>query len=171
MFAGTQSPRSLPPPPPHSLSWMSPLWIVKNPEALKWPALASGARDPNLRLEVHAYDPFTFCLQSPPTASSWGTPADIAALRAVYANISAWGAAHGRGVLMGEAGCQVAAPSRPDRLAWYATVAAAAREFLSDGIAVWDDYGTWKIYSRAQTHAWDEGVMTALGLPASADEK
>ena len=82
----------------------------------------------------------------------------------MYANMSAWSAAHGgRAVLMGEAGCQIGAPSRPDRLAWYATVAAAARSSLAGRISIWDDDGTWKIYNRDQ-RTWDEGVMSALGL-------
>ena len=101
------------------LSWMSPNWIASNPDALQWPPLASGAEDPNLRLEVHSYDPYHFCLESPPTESTWGTPADVAAVVSAYANMSAWSAAHAaRPVLMGEAGCQVGAPSRADRLKW-----------------------------------------------------
>ncbi len=128
----------------------------------------SGAADPNLRLEVHSYDPYRFCLQTPPTQSSWGTPADKAVVQEMYANMSQWSAAHGgRRVLMGEAGCQVAAPSRDDRLEWYATVAAAARSSLGGLLCVWDDDGWYKIYDRAN-RVWDEGVMTALGLAPTA---
>ena len=146
------------------LSWMSPNWIDSNPDAIVWPKLANGAEDPNLRLEVHSYDPHHFCLESPPTQQSWGSAADRAAVTQMYANMSAWSAAHGgRAVLMGEAGCQIGAPSRPDRLAWYATVAAAARSSLAGRISIWDDDGTWKIYNRDQ-RTWDEGVMSALGL-------
>ena len=36
------------------LSWMSPTWITSNPDAIKWPPLADGSRDANLRLEVRA---------------------------------------------------------------------------------------------------------------------
>lgn len=46
------------------LSFMNPTWILANPDALVFPALASGARDPNLALEIHSYDPFKFCLQA-----------------------------------------------------------------------------------------------------------
>ena len=116
---------------------------------------------------MHSYDPYTFCLQDPPTSSSWGTPADVAAVLATYANVSAWSASHsGRSALMGEAGCQVGAPARADRLLWYATVAAAVKSSFSafdPPLAIWDDNGTWKIYDRA-ARTWDEGVMTALGL-------
>jgi endoglucanase len=38
------------------LSWMSPSWIMQNPEAVVFPALPSGQADPNLRLEVHSYE-------------------------------------------------------------------------------------------------------------------
>jgi len=115
---------------------------------------------------VHSYDPYGFCLESPPSDKTWGTPADVAAVRGVYANMSAWSAAHGaRPVLMGEAGCQIAAPSRADRLQWYNVVGSAARESLGGLLSIWDDMGTWKIYDRT-ARTWDEGVMSALGLPA-----
>ena len=149
------------------LSWMSPVWIAQNPDAVAWPPLADGSRDANLRLEVHSYDPYTFCLEDPPTAKTWGTPADVAAELALYTNMSAWSAAHfGRSVLMGEAGCQVVAPSRADRLTWYATIAAAAKSSFAafdPPLSIWDDDGNWKIYDRS-ARTWDEGVMAALGL-------
>ena len=144
------------------LSWMSPGWLLEHPDGVRFPALAGGGADANLRLEVHSYDPYTFCLQSPPSAQTWGTPADIAAVTGMYANVSAWAAVHGHAVLMGEAGCQVGAPSRADRLHWYQTVGTASQA-LADGISIWDDDGSWKIYDR--THrTWDEGVLQALGL-------
>ena len=103
----------------------------------------------------------------PPSISTWGTPADVAAVTGMYANVSAWFAARGNaysGVLMGEAGCHIEAKSRAGRLQWYATVAAAARASLAGSFAIWDDDGDWKVYDRA-ARTWDEGVMTALGLP------
>lgn len=146
------------------LQWMSPDWIAKNPDGVIFPPLASGGRDPNLRLEIHSYDPYTFCLQSPPTASTWGTPADVAAVNSMYANAAAWQASHGRRVLMGEAGCQVAAPSRADRLKWYQTVGIAQMQ-LEQGLSIWDDMGSWKIYDRV-ARTWDVEVLHALGLKA-----
>jgi len=145
------------------LSYMSPYWILQHPDAIVWPTLPSGAKDTNIRLEVHSYDPYAFCLQSPPTASSWGTPADVATLTSLYANMSDWQATHGRNVLMGECGCHVAAPSRPDRLKWYATIGKAS-SMLRDTLSIWDDDGDWKIYDRVE-RTWDEGVLQALGLP------
>ena len=145
------------------LSWMSPYWIAAHPDAVVFPPLASGAADPNLRLEVHSYDPFTFCLQSPPTASSWGTPADVAAVNSMFDGVAAWQVDHQRRVLMGEAGCQVAAPSREDRLLWYKTVG-IAQSLLNDSLSVWDDMGSWKIYDRVK-RTFDAGVLSALGLP------
>ena len=78
----------------------------------------------------------------------------------MYANVSAWGAQRGRAVYMGEAGCQVGAPSRAGRLAWYKTVGAAASQLI-EGITVWDDDGSWKIYNRAE-RTWDTEVLAAL---------
>ncbi len=102
------------------LSWMSPDWIAKNPDAVVFPKLASGAIDRNIALEVHAYDPYAFCLQTPPTQSTWGTPADVAAVQSQYDGAAAWGAAHGRRVYFGEAGCALSAPSRAGRVKWCA---------------------------------------------------
>ena len=123
-------------------------------------------KHPNLRLEMHSYDPYTFCLQNPPTASSWGTPADVAAVNTMYENAAAWQTKHQRRVLMGEAGCQVAAPSRADRLLWYQTVG-EAQKLLSDSLSVWDDFGEWKIYDRTK-RTFDAGVLSALGLSAAS---
>jgi len=149
------------------ISWMSPEWILSNPDALAFPALPGGGVDPNLRLEVHCYDPYHFCLEDPPTAKRL-LPADYAWVDAMYRNISAWGAAHlpggAAGVYMGEAGCQLKAPSRADVLAWYALVATDANHTIGR-LSVWDDDGTWGIYNRA-ARTWDQGVLKALGLAA-----
>ena len=123
------------------LSWMSAYWLAANPDAVVFPKLASGAVDPNLRNEVHSYDPAGFCLYTPPTVPSWGTPADVAKVNAMYAGVANWSATHGgTRVLMGEAACGVKAQS-DGRLAWYATIAKAAGS-LADGVALWDDYGS-----------------------------
>ena len=101
----------------------------------------------------------------PPTAKRL-LPADYAWVDAMYRNISAWGAAHlpggAAGVYMGEAGCQLKAPSRADVLAWYALVATDANHTIGR-LSVWDDDGTWGIYNRA-ARTWDQGVLKALGL-------
>jgi hypothetical protein len=142
------------------LSWMSAYWIASNPDAVVFPPLPSGAPDANLALEVHSYDPYAFCLQSPPTQQSWGTPADVAVVQKMYAAVAQWSAAHrGIPVYMGEAGCQVAAPSRAGRLAWYKAVGAASR--LISGITIWDDDGSWEIYDRV-ARTWDTEVLAAL---------
>lgn len=187
------------------LSWMSPYWVEQHPNDIVFPALPSGQADAHLHLEVHSYDPYHFCLESPPTASSWGTPTDIAAVQSalgeervsppphlrrthsthatqasashrarahtqhapalrphagMYADAAAWGVSHGnKRVYMGEAGCQVGAPSRADRLLWYKTVGAASG--VIEGITIWDDDGSWKVYDRT-ARTWDEGVLQAL---------
>jgi hypothetical protein len=138
------------------------VWIIANPDAVVFPPLPGGSTDAHLRLETHSYDPYIFCLQNPPTSPSWGTPADVEAVQSMYEGLAAWSSAHQRALLMGEGGCQVGAPSRTDRLKWYATVGAAQRG-ISDGLAIWDDDGSWKIYNRGQ-RTWDEGVLQALGL-------
>ena len=79
-------------------------------------------------------------------------------MTAMYANISSWGAGKNRRVFMGEAGCQIAA-QRSGRLTWYKTIGAASA--LIEGITIWDDDGTWKIYDRV-ARTWDTGVLDAL---------
>ena len=66
------------------LSWMSPYWIAQNPDGVVFPPLASGLPDANLALETHSYDPYAFCLQNPPSQSSWGTPSDVAAVQSAF---------------------------------------------------------------------------------------
>ena len=149
-------------PPPARTHTPRAVWIISNPDAVVFPPLPDGSTDAHLRLETHSYDPYKFCLQDPPTASSWGTPADVEAVQGMYKGLAAWSSAHQRALLMGEGGCQVGAPSRADRLKWYATVGAAEKG-ISDGLAIWDDDGSWKIYNRGQ-RTWDEGVLQALGL-------
>jgi len=144
------------------LSWDGADWLLAHPDAVVFPPLPSGAADPHLRFEVHSYDPYQFCLQDPPSASSWGTPADVAAVENRYKGLGAWAASKGRALLMGECGCFVKALSRADRLKWYATVGQAVK-LLPDEATIWDDDGDWKIYNRAE-RTWDEGVMSALGL-------
>jgi endoglucanase len=143
------------------LSWMSPDWIAKNPDAIVFPKLASGAIDTNIALEVHAYDPYAFCLQSPPTQSTWGTPADVAAVQSQYDGAAAWGAAHGRRVYFGEAGCALSAPSRAGRVKWYSTIGGAARTSGVEALTVWDDDGSFKLYDRA-ARTWDAELLAAL---------
>lgn len=141
------------------LAWMGPEWVLDHPDAVIFPSLPDGTKDSNLHLEVHSYNPYNFCLQSPPTASSWGTPSDIAAVQGEYTGMQAWGASHGRQVIMGEAGCQVSAPSRADRLLWYKTIGAASKDLFF--LTVWDDDGSWKLYNRDQ-RTWDEEVLANL---------
>ena len=142
------------------LSWMNPSWIEKNPDGVTFPPLQNGLPDSMLRLEVHSYDPYTFCLQNPPTSASWGTSSDVAAVAQMYSDLAVWSKNHGnKAVYMGEAGCQVAAPSRQDRLLWYSTVGKASMDL--EGLTIWDDFGNWKIYDRNQ-RTWDTGVLQAL---------
>jgi endoglucanase len=128
------------------LSWDGADWLLQHPDAIEFPPLPNGSVDPHLRVEVHSYDPYQFCLQNPPTASSWGTPAEVAAVVGRYKGLGAWAASKGRAVLMGEAGCFVKALNRADRLQWYQTIG-AAQQNLPDSVCIWDDNGDYKVYS------------------------
>ena len=69
---------------------MSPSWIHNNPDGIIWPK-----GDANLRLEVHSYDPYNFCLENPPSEKTWGTPADVTVINEMYGNLTTWSKAHG----------------------------------------------------------------------------
>lgn len=55
-------------------------WMVDNPNAVVFPTLPDGSRDPALRLETHSYDPWPFCGAQPATQQTWGSPSDVAAV-------------------------------------------------------------------------------------------
>lgn len=136
------------------LQWMSPYWILNNPDTMIFPLLPNGAVDPNLRLETHSYDPYNSCGgKNVPL-----TPTDFATISALYANISNWGVTRHIAVLMGEAGCEES-ENRPDRLKWYETIGAGSK--LLSGLTFWDDDGNFGILNR-QTMVWDQGILDAL---------
>ena len=79
------------------LKYMNPKWVVQNPDAMLFPS-----NDSHILLEVHSYDPYSFCgmtigkvthAWSPESIDSW---ADA---------LEAWASKRSMSVLLGEFGC------------------------------------------------------------------
>jgi endoglucanase len=136
------------------LHFMNPTWITANPDAMTIPD------DPQIMLEVHMYDPYKYAGPSP-SVSAWGSDSDVAALESWMAALSAWSAAKGLPVFLGEFGASVAQSASTGRYVWYAAHAAAIAKH-GFGAAVWDDCGGFKVYDR-ETDTWDNDLIVALG--------
>jgi endoglucanase len=138
------------------LQWMSPSWMVSNPDAMDIP---SG--DKQLMLEVHNYDPYFYAQKIPPTVHSWGSAADIAALHGWIGAIKNWSTVKGLPIFYGEFGCTHHQTVATGRDVWYNEhfKAITAAGFAA---AVWDDDGLFKVFDR-NADTWDNGVLTALG--------
>lgn len=141
------------------LSWMSPYWILSNPDAMVFPPFR------NLHLEVHTYDPYNACLQNPPTQTNWGTQADQQALFQLADGMRRWSQSHSNTpVYLGEMGCLRQQPNRTARVLWYNTMARAWSP--TDNIefwSAWDDNGDFMLYNRA-ARTWDQEILRAMGL-------
>jgi len=141
------------------LSWMSPYWILSNPDAMVFPPGG------NLRLEVHTYDPYNACLENPPTQTNWGSQSDQAALVQLAQGIDGWSRSHGNmPIYLGEMGCLKQQPNRTSRVLWYQTMTKAwAPSTNIEMMSIWDDNGDYNIYNRA-ARTWDQQILAALGL-------
>ena len=136
------------------LHWMNPRWIVASPDAMVFPS-----KDSHLFLEVHSYDPYSFCGM---TAGSITHEWRLSNIDDWVESLAVWAADRGKVVLLGEFGCNKTQTNTSGRLSWYQHVREAVE---SKGFAatVWDDSGAFGIYDRA-TRQWDGDVLHALGL-------
>jgi endoglucanase len=134
-------------------------WLLQNPDALVIPG---GGADPFVAVEVHDYSPFPFC--SPPISiTTWGTPADVDHVYAMFANVSAWGASKNVPILLGEFSVSEQQPNTTARLLWLETYARATAAANLAGKIIWSDGGWFDIWSPA-TGTWDEAAVQAIGL-------
>mmetsp|Transcript_40136 Transcript_40136/g.106168 ORF Transcript_40136/g.106168 Transcript_40136/m.106168 type:complete len:400 (+) Transcript_40136:41-1240(+) len=140
------------------LQWMNPSWIVANPDAMLFPS-----NDSHLFLEVHSYDPYSFCGMTEGTITHEWAPSDVDGW---VDSLAAWAAEREMAVLLGEFGCNQTQTNASGRVAWYEYVRRAVQR---QGFAstVWDDSGSFAIYDR-QVRAWDVDVLHALGLETDA---
>ena len=141
------------------LNWMSPQWIISNPNAMAFPDTL------NLRLEVHSYDPYNFCMQNPPSITQWGSVADQAALVKTAKGMENWSVQHSNiPVYLGEFGCLRQQTNHTARILWYSTMAKAWSPSANiEMFSIWDDDGNYMIYNRA-LRSWDQDVLRAIGL-------
>lgn len=88
------------------LKWMNPHWIIANPDAMIFPV-----NDSHVFLEVHSYDPFSFCGSHPSNYTTTWSPRTID----TWADgLASWAAARSMPVLLGEFGCNKTQVSKRD---------------------------------------------------------
>ena len=116
--------------------------------------------DPYLIGTFHLYFPTNFA----EGRGIWGGAEDRTALHQEFEKVSAWSAAHGVPVLLGEFGA-VSVADPVSRRAFYA---AYVGEALSHGFAftVWDDGGRLRVYERAARN-WNELKDILINTPPS----
>ncbi len=98
----------------------------------------------------HSYDPWPFGLEG---TGSFGTTAQISALRSKFQGVKNWSDDTGIPVFLGEFGCNHAADYN-SRMKHYRTFVNLAGDF-GFAFCVWDDGGNFRILERASGR-WDE---------------
>ena len=130
-------------------------WLLNNPDTLNL-----HLDDTNIIVQVHAYEPWTFCGNSP--TQNWF---DADWLNSMYDRLRTWQTTHGQiPVYVGETGVT---HDQADgvRYAYYKAVATACDQ-RNIPLAVWEDNGWYDIYDSAK-RTFETGVMDALGLGAA----
>jgi endoglucanase len=128
--------------------------------------------DPNVIVTVHMYNPHEFTHQGASWAEervrnlknlSWGSPAEVQAVRDEIGRAAAWGKAHQRPIYLGEFGAYEKAP-QDSRIRWTRVV---AREAEEQGLswAYWEFGAGFGVYSLEQQR-WRPDLLQAL-LPQS----
>jgi endoglucanase len=116
---------------------------------------------PYLIATFHNYNPWSFAGQS---SGTWGSADDIASMTGQLAVAATWGEQNHVPIYMGEYGVilqyQGLKTDAASRLAWYTQVTKIAR---ADGIsmALWDDFGDFKLYDRSH-RTFDSEILKAV---------
>lgn len=142
-----------------SNSWNSKDSLVASDFALPGDSANGG---PHLIATFHNYNPWSFAGQS---SGTWGSAADKSAMANDFAKIAAWSANHANiPVYMGEYGVTFvyngARTNLDSRAAWYSYVYQAARA-KGFSMAIWDDFGDFKIYDRSR-RSYDASVVPTV---------
>jgi hypothetical protein len=104
----------------------------------------------------HSYDPYLFGLEGQGT---WGTTANINALRAKFQTVKNWSEQNNIPVLLGEFG-SIKTADYNSRMKHYKTYMELSASF-GFAPAAWDDGGDFRIFYR-QTKSWDNDVKDIL---------
>jgi Cellulase (glycosyl hydrolase family 5) len=117
--------------------------------------------DPHIIATFHDYNPWSFAGES---SGTWGSSADSAQMKADLEAVAKWAASRGVPLYMGEYGVTFQFKGRKtdlaSRAAWYRGVYGAAKS-LGISMAIWDDFGDFKIYDR-RARSYDDSVIPTV---------
>jgi len=126
--------------------------------------LTNGKVDTHLMANFHYYSPWDFAGKA---LGTWGTPEDIATMKADFATVKQWSASHGNiPIFLGEYGAiqqnQGLITEIQSRLLWYKTASELAR---ANGFwyAAWDDFGGFGIFGRSDDTMEDHLLEVIFG--------
>jgi endoglucanase len=136
------------------LQFSNPSWIVKNPNTLVIPS------DPQIMLEFHNYDPWSYA-GAKPSKTSWGSDADRATLASWMDDIDAWSKSKKIPIYYGEFGVTNAQTSQTGRDEWFK---AHFSEITKRGWAasVWNDGQGHLIYNY-DNYSFVDDILVDLG--------
>jgi endoglucanase len=117
--------------------------------------------DPHIIATFHNYNPWSFAGES---SGTWGSNSDAARMTKDLSDVATWAADRGVPLYMGEYGVIFQFGGRKtdlkSRAAWYRSVRGTAKA-LGISMAIWDDFGDFKIYDR-QGRTFDGSVIPTV---------
>ena len=117
--------------------------------------------DRHIIANFHNYTPWSFAGES---SGTWGSKTDAAQMTGSLEAVAKWAAKHGAPVYMGEYGVTYQFKGKKTDLAsravWYRSVYQTAKS-LGMSMAIWDDYGDYKIYDRIN-RKYDDSVIPTV---------
>jgi endoglucanase len=117
--------------------------------------------DSHIIATFHNYNPWSFAGES---SGSWGSNANAAQMRRDLEAVAKWAASRGAVLYMGEYGVTFQFKGKKtdlsSRAAWYRSVHSTAKS-LGISMAIWDDFGDFKIYDR-RARKYDDSVIPTV---------
>jgi endoglucanase len=117
--------------------------------------------DSHIIATFHNYNPWSFAGES---SGKWDSRADAAQMTQDLSAVAKWAADRGTPLYMGEYGVTLLFKGKKtdldSRSAWYRSVRSAAKS-LGISMAIWDDFGDFKIYDR-QGRTYDDSVIPTV---------
>ncbi len=117
--------------------------------------------DSHIIASFHNYNPWNFAGES---SGKWGSRADTSQMTNDLEAVAKWAAKRGVPLYMGEYGVTFQFKGKKtdldSRAAWYRSVRGTAKS-LGISMAIWDDFGDFKIYDR-QGRTYDDSVIPTV---------